>query len=227
MPKALPEPNSFPSQERFDRFRAQRAVNNHCIPYGPKPIGKRAPIDLSKSFRLHSREGHAWRHEQRKPTVKLYIERREAEKKAERERILYGTKPTLEQRLAAIPPSTYTPIVHKPILLNFERLTAADLVRIFDPKYTATLKRLNVFETFQFSDEIDVQQVKDIDSLIARLTHLHRALKDLGRVTTTQEWQSWNYGFKEISNISFKGLRTNQVQIAKALSAVYRTNYFG
>lgn len=33
---------------------------------------------------------------------------------------MYGKKPTLEQRLAALPPPTYTPIVHKPILLDFD-----------------------------------------------------------------------------------------------------------
>ena len=41
------------------------------------------------------------------------------------------------------------------------------------------------------------------------------------------EFQGWNFGFKRIADISFKGLRKNQSSIIQALSAVYEGNYFG
>lgn len=224
MPKALPDhpSTSFPSQERIDRFRRRQAINTHLAPYGPKPYGRQGTVNPAAI----TRAAEAARNSALRFRAEFDQNRRTEAAKAERERILYGSKPTLEQRLAAIPPPTYTPITPKPVLLNFEKLTTADLTRIFAPKFAATLKRFDVFETFQFSEEIDVNLVNDVNKLIERITHLQRSLKDTACTRVKEEWQSWNYGLKEIGSISFKGLRKNQAQIVKALSAVYRTNYF-
>ncbi|EKM49176.1 uncharacterized protein PHACADRAFT_201934 [Phanerochaete carnosa HHB-10118-sp] len=47
---------------------------------------------------------------------------------------------------------TYTPIVPKPVTIDFARYSAADLARIFVPKFAATLKRFNVLETLNCPD---------------------------------------------------------------------------
>lgn len=195
-------------------------LSEHIARFGPNPP-RRAPIP-----KPHSREGHKARSERRRPAVEFERQRRAANLKAERERILYGTKPTLEQRLAAIPPPTYTPIAPKPVLINFDKLTTADLVRIFTPKLVATLDRLDVFTTFQFAPEVPPDHIKDLRALIDRLTFLKRSLKDLGSSTSKEEFQGWNFGLKEIGSTSFKGLRRNQVRIVKELSSVWRSNYF-
>lgn len=205
-----------------------RLRNTHLEPAGPKPPGKRPPPSTGPlSIPVHSREGHRLRSLHRRPQIEFLQQKRAAEKQAERERILYGTKPTLEQRLAAIPPPTYTPITPKPVLLDFKKLSTADLIRIFDPKFTATLRRLNVFETFEFTEHVAESDVQKLRKLIDRLTHLQRSLKDTGSTRVQEEFQGWNYGFKQIGDISFKGLRKNQTQIIKALSAVWNGNFFG
>jgi hypothetical protein len=120
--------------------------------------------------------------------VKFVKHKCAADAKAEHECILYGTKPTLEQCLAAISPLTYTPIVLKLVLLNFEKLTIADLIRIFEPKFEATLKRLDVFKSFQIKEEVSPDHIKNLWCLIKRLTHLKRLLKDTSSVWTKEEF---------------------------------------
>ena len=145
MSAGLPNRPSFLPQEQIDRFRARWARDAILEPYGPKPPG-RQPRPTPKRT---ARECDRLIAEAKNFRADFERQRRAAAAKKERERILYGSKPTLEQRLAAIPPPTYTPIAPKPVLLNFEKLTSADLARIFQPKIDATLKRFNVFETLQ------------------------------------------------------------------------------
>jgi hypothetical protein len=132
-----------------------------------------------------------------------------ADTKAEVKCILYGTKPTLKQCLAAIPLSTYTPIVSKLVLLNFEKLTIVNLIRIFELKSEATLKHLDIFESFQIKEEVSPDHIKNLQCLIKRLTHFKCLLKDTSSVQTKEEFQGWNYDLKYIGGISFQGLRKN------------------
>lgn len=229
MSSGLPNRPSFPSQDRIDRFKTSQLGNSHLFPYGPKPKGKRAytaPANLPFP-RIHSKEGHAWRSAQRKPLLdRIRQQRAEDEKKCEYESI-HGKKPTLADRLAALPPPTYTPIASKPVTLNFEKLTVADLIRIFSPKFEATLKRLEVFETFTISDDVPHRNVGDLRALIDRLQHLKRALRDTSSIRIKEEFQQWNWGLHNIGQISFKSLRKNQAQIIKELSSVWQKGFFG
>jgi hypothetical protein len=195
---------TFPSQERIDRFRANQLLENHQHPYGPKPLGKHSAIVITP--KPHSAEGHCLRSWLCKPTVKFVKQKRAADAKAECERILYSTKPTLEQHLVAIPSPTYTPIISKPVLLNFKKLTITDLIRIFKPKFEATLKCLDVFESFQLKEEVSPDHIKNLRCLIERLTHLKRSLKDISSNQMKEEFQGWNYRLKYIGGIFFKGL---------------------
>ena len=149
-------------------------------------------------------------------------------REAERDRILAGPSArTLLERLAINPPM-YTPIAPKAINLDIEKHTPANLVRIFTPKFEAVLKRLEVFEVFDFGKDINVvvDHVKNLQALIERLQQIKRRLSDRSSYIEYKQWKNYEAGCKEIGGISFKGLCRNRVQIVKALSAVYVNSYF-
>lgn len=58
------------------------------------------------------------------------------------------------------------------MLLNSKKLTIADLIQIFDPKFRATLKHLKVFKTFEFSNHVAPDHLKNLCTLIVQLTSL-------------------------------------------------------
>ena len=147
---------------------------------------------------------------------------------AEWDRILAGPSARmLLERLAEHLP-TYMPIAPKAIVIDIDKHSLADLVRIYAPKFNAVLKRLKVFETFDFGDEIGlvVDHVKNLQSLIERLQRIKRELADRCSYIEYRQWKGYEAGCKEIGGISFKGLRCNRVWIVKALSAVYTNGYF-
>ncbi|EKM49169.1 uncharacterized protein PHACADRAFT_201946 [Phanerochaete carnosa HHB-10118-sp] len=129
----------------------------------------------------------------------------------------------LADRLTATP--TYTPIAPKPITIDFSRYMAANLARIFVPKFAATLKRFNVLKTLDCSDVL-TNDISTVFKLRDRLAHLDCTLKDVSRVISIKEWNRWDSGLKQIGGISFKGLRRNRVQVFKALRAVWNNGYF-
>ncbi|EKM49035.1 uncharacterized protein PHACADRAFT_202096 [Phanerochaete carnosa HHB-10118-sp] len=203
------------------------------IPYG-KRRGKelRPPTPaLTLPFPLNSHEGRRLRREQfceRYAINKADFEQRLAAREIQqaREWILAGpSKPTFEQRLAAIPPATHTPIAPKPILIDFNKHTPTDLVCIFTPKFDGMLKHLDVFETLEL-DDLNSDQVRNLRRLIEQLTRIKHCLADFCNIVKYEEWRKWELGCKEIGDILFKGLRKNKARIVQALSAVYVNGYF-
>lgn len=180
----------FPLQERIDLFKANRLGNSHIAPYGPKLKGKKPYTNPSAlPPHIHSKAGHALRSLEHQPTLdRIHQQPADAAKK-KCEEIVYGKKPIFEHRLTALPPPTYTPIVHKPILLDFDKLTTSDLIKIFTSKVDATLKRLKVFEILQLSDKVNASHVNDLHHLIERLQHLKRVLSDIAKVRVRSELQ--------------------------------------
>ena len=151
-----------------------------------------------------------------------------AAREAEWDRILAGPSArTLLERLAEQPP-TYTPIAPKAIVIDIDKHSPADLAHIFAPKFEAVLKRLEVFEVFDFGKDINIviDHVKNLQVLIERLQHIKRGLADRCSYIEYRQWKGYEAGCKEIRGISFKGLRRNRVRIVKALSAVYVNGYF-
>ena len=150
LPDRPPRTNRFqpytpagPSSSREPEY-VRRYHDNHVGPVTgvDKPRGK-GPV-FNRDERLppvHSREFRERRSHYRQTQINFVKEKRAEE----RQRILDGPpKPTLEQRLAAIPLATYTPIAPKPITIDFDKHTLADLAHIFAPKFEAVLKRLDV-----------------------------------------------------------------------------------
>ena len=125
-------------------------------------------------------------------------------------------------------PPTYTPIAPKAIVINIDKHTPTDLACIYMPKFDAILKRLEVFETFDFGDDIGtvVDHVKNLQALIEHLQHIKCGLIDRCSYIEYRQWKGYEAGCKEIDGISFKGLRRNRVWIVKALSTVYMNRYF-
>ena len=96
-------------------------------------------------------------------------------------------------------------------MIDIDKHSPADLARIYAPKFEAVLKRLEVFETFDFRDEIGlvVDHVKNLQALIERLQRIKRGLADRCSYIEYRQWKGYEAGCKEISGISFKGLRRN------------------
>ncbi|EKM51276.1 uncharacterized protein PHACADRAFT_200095 [Phanerochaete carnosa HHB-10118-sp] len=239
MPKDLPAcpPHSVFQQYKHSAGYAPASGNANdpveTVPYG-KRRGKelRPPTPaLTLSFPPNSHEGRHLRREQFREcyaTDKANFEQHLAAREIQqaRERILAGlSKPTLKQRLAAIPSVTHTPIAPKLILIDFDKHTPANLVRIFTPKFDGTLKRIDVFETLKL-DDLNSDQVRNLRRLIEQLTRIKRCLADVCNVVKYEKWRKWELGCRGIGDISFKGLRKNKARIVQALSAVYVNRYF-
>ena len=116
----------------------------------------------------------------------------------------------LLERLAEHPP-IYTPIAPKAIVIDINKHSPADLAHIYAPKFDAILKRLEVFETFNFSDDIGtvIDHVKNLQALIERLQRIKHGLADRCSYIEYRQWKGYKAGCKEISGISFKGLWRN------------------
>ena len=247
-------PKDLPDRPRFTHFR--RTVTNAtilaCNAAGIDAAGNAIPFSQCRGQiirpptkplevpGLNAREARLERHKQwRAERLKKQAEFAarvtardkevaKAAREAERDRILAGPSARmLLERLAEQPP-TYTPIALKAIVINIDKHSPADLARIYAPKFDAVLKRLEVFETFDFGDNIGtvVDHVKNLQALIERLQHIKRGLADRCLYIEYRQWKGYEAGCKEIGGISFKELRRNQVRIMKVLSAVYMNGYF-
>ena len=74
----------------------------------------------------------------------------------------------------------HTPIPPKVINIDINKYTPADLVHIYVPKFEAVLKRLEVFEVFNFGNEINlvIVDIKNLQMLIERLQRIKHELVD-------------------------------------------------
>ena len=117
------------------------------------------------------------------------------------------------------------------VLFDFSKLTHEDLRKIFKPKFDAVIKRLAVFgDLFAVPDDsiddIPYDWIRSVDNLRARLIHLRDVLEDTSSVRTYEEWQRWNFGFREIAQLSFGGIRKNLRRIVRHLDDIWKANYF-
>ncbi|EKM49236.1 uncharacterized protein PHACADRAFT_201870 [Phanerochaete carnosa HHB-10118-sp] len=166
MPKDLPARPPYSVFQRYKHSASYAPASSNAndpvetVPYGKcrsKELRPPTPV-LTLPFPLNSHEGRHLCREQfreRYATDKADFEQHLAAPKIQqaREQILAGlSKLTLKQRLAAIPPVTHTLITPKPVLIDFDKHTSTDLVRIFTPKFEGTLKRLDVFKTLELDD---------------------------------------------------------------------------
>ena len=125
-------------------------------------------------------------------------------------------------------PPTYMLIAPKAINIDIDKYTPTNFVCIYVPKFDTVLKRLEVFEVFDFGEDINVvvNHVKNLQALIECLQSIKHGLVDWCSYIKYRQWKRYKAGCKEIGGILFEGLRCNQVRIVKAFSAVYMNGYF-
>ena len=103
--------------------------------------------------------------------------------------------------------------------------------KIFKPKFDAVIKCLAVFGDLfggpdAIIDDIPYKWIKSVDDLRIHLIHLRDVLEDTSSVRTYEEWQRWNFGFREIAQLSFGGIRKNLRRIVRHLDDIWKANYF-
>ena len=116
------------------------------------------------------------------------------------------------------------------VLFDFSKLTHEDLRKIFKPKFDATIKHLQAFDDLflvpEIREEIPFYWIRSVEDLQCRLIHLRDVLEDTSSVRTYEEWQRWNFSFREIAQLSFAGLRKNLRRIVRHLDDIWKANYF-
>jgi hypothetical protein len=140
---------------------------------------------------------------------------------------------TLEERLARpslakrIGEQTYTPIAPKPIVIDFTKTTTADLVGIFKPKITATALRLKpIIKLEEHWSDATPDQRRAFESLVDKIQSFGFDLETRAPAVTCVQWQSLDWGLKEIGKVSFAGLRRNYKEILSRLVQISEQGYF-
>jgi hypothetical protein len=119
----------------------------------------------------------------------------------------------LEERLACpslakrIGEQTYTPIALKSIVIDFMKTTTANFIRIFKPKITATalcLKPIIELEKHWSSTTPDQRRI--FESLANKIQSFGFDLEARTPTITRVQWQSLDWGLKEVRKVLFAGL---------------------
>jgi hypothetical protein len=228
----------------FDRFEAGRsrnepyryttgdvrAIASH-VSHPPVPVSQlKADLQQLSATRDHAplptkREAHlAFRKNQAKHREQLAAVR---DQRAQQERR------TLEERLARpsfaerIGEQTYTSIAPKPIVIDFTKTTTADLIGIFKPKITATALRLKpIIKLEEHWSNATPDQCRAFESLADKIQSFGFDLETHAPAVTRVQWQSLDWGLKEISKVSFAGLRRNYREVLSRLVQISEQGYF-
>ena len=88
------------------------------------------------------------------------------------------------------------PIAPKAINIDIDKHSPTDLMRIYAPKFDAVLKWLEVFEVFNFREDINVvsDHMKNLQALIERLQHTKRGLVDRCSYIEYRQWKGYEAG---------------------------------
>jgi hypothetical protein len=140
---------------------------------------------------------------------------------------------TLEEHLACpslikcIGEQTYTPIAPKLIVIDFTKTTTADLIGIFKPKITATALRLKlIIELEEHWSTTTFNQRRAFESLANRIQSFGFDLETRAPAVTRVQWQSLNWGLKEVGKILFAGLWCNYKEVLSRLVQISEQGYF-
>jgi hypothetical protein len=118
-------------------------------------------------------------------------ERKEAHQKSLAARLAIP----LADRLTPAASTSATPIVPKPILIDFKKVQGEDRVKVFQPKIKATIKRLTpLVELFdQFSDRVDVSKFHQLERFLDRLLNFQNHLSECARTISPDQWQRLDF----------------------------------
>jgi hypothetical protein len=139
----------------------------------------------------------------------------------------------LKKRLACfsfaewIGEQTYTPITSKPIVIDFTKTTTADLIRIFKSKITATALRLKpIIELEEHWSNATPDQHRAFESLADKIQSFGFDLETRVPTITRVQWQSLDWGLKEVGKVSFTGLQHNYKEVFSRLVQISEQGYF-
>jgi hypothetical protein len=133
-------------------------------------------------------------------------------------------RPSLAKRIGE---QTYTPIALKSIVIDFTKTTTADLIGIFKPKITATALRLKpIIELEEHWSNATPDQRRAFESLADKIQSFGFDLEARAPAVTRVQWQSLDWGLKEVGKVSFAGLRRNYKEILCRLVQISEQGYF-
>jgi hypothetical protein len=176
------------------------------------------PLPIKRKARLAFRKNQA---EHREQLAAVWTQRAQQERRTLEERL---ARPSLAKRIGE---QTYTPIAPKSIVIDFTKTTTADLVRIFKPKITATTLRLKpIVELEKHWSDATPDQRRAFESLVDKIQSFGFDLESRAPAVTRVQWQSLDWGLKEVGKISFAGLRRNYKEILSRLVQISEQGYF-
>jgi hypothetical protein len=177
-----------------------------------------APLPTKRKARLAFQKNQAERREQ---LAAVWTQRAQQERRTLEERL---TRPSLAERIGE---QTYTPIAPKPIVIDFTKTTTADLVGIFKPKITATALCLKpIIELEEHWSNATPDQHHAFESLTDKIQSFGFDLETRAPTVTRVQWQSLDWGLKEIGKVSFAGLRRNYREVLSRLVQISEQGYF-
>jgi hypothetical protein len=177
-----------------------------------------APLPTKREARLAFRKNQAERHEQ---LAIVRTQRAQQERRTLEERL---ARPSLAERIGE---QTYTPIAPKPIVIDFTKTTTADLIGIFKPKITATALHLKpIIELEEHWSNATPDQRRAFESLADKIQSFGFDLETCAPAVTRVQWQSLNWGLKEVGKVSFAGLQRNYKEILYRLVQISEQGYF-
>jgi hypothetical protein len=134
------------------------------------------------------------------------------------------TCPSLAERIGE---QIYTPITLKLIVINFTKTTTADLIGIFKPKITATTLRLKmIIELKKHWFSATSNQRRTFESFVNKIQSFGFDLETCAPAVTCVQWQSLDWGLKEVGKVLFAGLRHNYKEILCKLVQISEQGYF-
>jgi hypothetical protein len=121
----------------------------------------------------------------------------------------------------------YTPITPKLIVIDFTKTTTTNLIGIFKPKITATALCLKlIIELEEHLSSATPNQRRVFESLADKIQSFGFDLKTRVPTITRVQWQSLNWGLKEVGKVLFAGLRRNYKEILSRLVQISKQGYF-
>jgi hypothetical protein len=177
-----------------------------------------APLPIKREARLAFWKNQAKCHEQ---LAAVQTQRAQQERRTLEECL---ARPSLAERIGE---QTYTPIAPKPIVIDFTNTTTANLIGIFKPKITATALCLKpIVELEEHWSNVTPDQRRAFESLADRIQSFGFDLETRAPAVTCVQWQSLDWGLKEIGKVSFVGLRRNYKEILCRLVQISEQGYF-
>ena len=165
--------------------------------------------------------------ERKSQVGRAFVQRLRTQRAQEKPLLERIQHPTLAERISAAHAAPPKPLaLPKPILLDLDKLSAEDILGIFQHRIDATYTRLVApFERKEF-DSLPQEVQVALNELNDKFTLLLDTLANHYKEVTHQQWQSLQFGCQAIGKVSFRELGRNYTKVCSRLAAIYNTGYF-